>query len=561
MKKFLMLFLTLVTVLALAAACAPAPAAETTTPAVKPPPAANTTAPAPTTPAQATTPAAPAVKTGGILRTWVGSAPGGFDVHRKPGYGPIFGNPVFNNLIRFDPDKAEISPATIVPDLADRWETSTDGKTLTFYLHKGVKWHDGTPFTSDDVVYSFNKMMDPKQSSLPSSMPAFDRIEKTDELTVKIYLKDPSPSFMVQVAGPYANIQPKSKATVDWRSTDFLVGTGPFKFKSATAGVSYDLMKNPDYFKPGLPYLDGINISIVTDRSAQVSAYVAGKFDVTNTVVGIANQEQYEQFSTQVKGAIVKSQAPQQGTVFWYNMTLPVFKDVRVRKAIALMVDPREMTIAGYGNEGFGEYDHAFMPGSYGLPKAEFEKLLGRDKAFAERVTEAKKLLADAGMSTGLKFKVTTVNTPEYIKRATLLSDLCRRNLGVEVEIVPLDATAARTAREKGDYQLFFDQTLNPLGEPDEVMSYFMTGSSANFIKYSNPELDKLGSDQSKSMDITKRKQLTQQIEKILLTDLPAVPICFSAFYIAWQPNLKGFIPQQAWYTSNSVFEKAWLDK
>ncbi|MEK7848234.1 MAG: ABC transporter substrate-binding protein, partial [Chloroflexota bacterium] len=344
------------------AAPAPRPAA---TPTPGPAPAgapAPTAAPTPT-PAPAATPVAEKPQPGGILRFWNRTSPPGFDTQRFTSHGPIFSTSVFNNLVRYDPTKRELSPQNIIPDLAERWEVSQDGKTLTFYLTRGVKWHDGKPFTADDVVYSVEKMVDPKRSAIAGNFPAFERAEKVDDYTVRIRLKLPSPSFLAMLAGVYSIMVPKHNAAADPRKAEFLVGTGPFKLKSWTPGVSFELVKNPDYFKKGLPYLDGITISIIEDRSAQMDAFVAKRVDMNNPVLGIAEQTLLDRFEKEAKGAENVMMSYPSARLFWLNMAYKPLGDYRVRKALALTMDHQQVLAAGYGTEKFGALGRGiFLP-------------------------------------------------------------------------------------------------------------------------------------------------------------------------------------------------------
>jgi len=263
-----------------------------------------------------------------------------------------------------------------VPDLALRWETSTDGKTWTFYLRQGVKWHNGMPFTADDVVYSFNKMIDPKRSATAASFPTLQKTEKVDDFTVKMTLSQPSPSFFVQLASAYNAIECAKLSTVDPKTTDFLVGTGPFKFSKATSGVSYELVRNPDYYMKDaagnqLPYLDGIRVYIMADRSAQVDAISTGRLDMTTPGPGIANADQLAQLTSR-RAAKQVVQIPfkplTNGNILFFNCATGPTADVRVRKAISLLFDRTSMSIAGWGAASWLNMDYAVFSPPYGLP-------------------------------------------------------------------------------------------------------------------------------------------------------------------------------------------------
>jgi peptide/nickel transport system substrate-binding protein len=506
----------------------------------------------------------PAVKPkpGGTLSYPLVTAPAGFDVHMRPSYGPPYAMPVFNNLVRFDPMKRDITADILVPDLAERWEVSPDGKGMTFYLRKGVKWHNGSPFTADDVVYSIQKMTDSKRSGIAAVLaPAFDRVEKTDDSTVKVFLKQPSAIWLMQLGGSYGAIQSRSTAGIDSRSTDFLMGTGPFKFKAAVPGVSYEYIKNPDYFKPGLPYLDGLKIMVTSDTAAQMSAFATGRFDVTGILSGIRNQEAMDTLKSQAPSVVVQGREITPGPKLWMNPDFAPFKDIRVRQALTLLIENKSMAVAVLGNPDWAVYNVGIFTTAYSLPGSEVAKIMGWDQPWDARVVQAKKLMADAGYASGFKMRLLVSNAGETQRECVVVADQFKRNLNVDCEIVPKDLTTLRTMEVNHDFEMVHDGTSTTIGDPDEVMGYFMTGNQANFLKYSNPAADKLWQQQSIAVDPVQRKQLTQQIDRLVLSDHWIIPVHGGMYYVGWWPYVQGFINPNMSYGSNIVFEQAWLNK
>ena len=186
---------------------------------------------------------------------------------------------VFNSLVRTDPMKEEVSVRNMVPDLAESWQISSDGKTYTFNLRRGVKFHDGRPFTSKDVKYSLDKLRDPKRSAYPAYFTPIDSVEIVDDYTVRVRLIHPYPQLLVYLAPPYVVMEPEHLKDVNPKSTDFLVGTGPFKFKELIPGKVTIYERNPDYFIKGLPYLDRFEIYVLT-HAPMVDAFIGGNIDV-----------------------------------------------------------------------------------------------------------------------------------------------------------------------------------------------------------------------------------------------------------------------------------------
>lgn len=541
------IFAALVLVLA---ACAQPAATPAPAPAPSPAPA----------PKPSPTPAPIQPKYGGIINTWSTVTPPNFDLHRRPSYGPIFGIPVFNNLVQYDLSKADISPAAIQPDLAERWEVSADGKVYTFYLAKGVKWHDGRSFTADDVVYSLEKMADPKRSSLPGDFPAFEKVERVDDTTVKVTLKYPSPSYLVMLAGPYASIQPKHKADVDNRSAaDFLVGTGPFKYKSYQTGVRMELDKNPDYFKKGLPYLDGITISIMASKSAILDAVMTKRLDGAG-VFALNTQEEWDRVMGQTKEFNAQPYTPPSLALMWLNPRFEPFKNDKVRRAIQLAWDKKEMTVAGWGDTRWGDLNRIIFPKPYGLATDEMDRLLWYDKTKDARQAEGRKLLAEAGYATGLKLRFVMRNLDVHQRVATYLADQFKR-IGIECELMPRELTEARKMRDAGDFEIYIDNPLTLVGDPDEFMSWYITGGVNNFTKISNPDADRLWIQQSQTLDLQKRIQLTQEIERLVIKDAWLLTLNNSVYTSGWWNYVKGFTPHHLNYSNKLRMETLWLDK
>src|SRR4051795_13250638 len=224
-------------------------------------------------------------KQGGILRIYHRDSPGSASIHEGATYSinvPFM--PVMSNLVIFDQHKAQNSIDTIRPELAESWAWSGDGKVLTFKLRKDVKWHDGKPFTAADVKCTFDMLMGKAQQKFRQN-PRKSWYDEVNEVTVNgdfeasFNLKRPQPALLTLLASGYTPVYPCHVSPGDMRTKP--VGTGPFKFVEFKANESIKLVKNPDYFKKGLPYLDGIEFTIITNRSTAILGFVSGKFDIT----------------------------------------------------------------------------------------------------------------------------------------------------------------------------------------------------------------------------------------------------------------------------------------
>jgi peptide/nickel transport system substrate-binding protein len=469
--------------------------------------------------------------------------------------------PVFNNLVRFDVTKAELSRNNIVPDLAERWEASKDGLSYTFFLVKGVKWHDGKPFTADDVIYSIEKMVDPKRSTLKDNFPAFKSAEKIDDYTVRLSLSWPQMSFFPQLASPYSAIYAKHTANVDAKSTDFLMGTGPYKFKNRTSGVDFEFEKNPAYFKKGLPYLDGMKFIIIPSPSAQVDAFVADRVDMTSQSTGITAQDAMNRYKTQAPNDTYQMVNYDGGQMWFFNLDYAPLKDVRVRKAIVLATDVDTAMIAGFGSSEFRNANVAFMPRDYGIGKTEIFKLTGWDQPLDTRFAEARKLMSAAGYEKGFKYKIVVPNLPTMASMTQALADLYKRQLNLDVEIALLPFAELQKAMISRDFHSIGYGINVVVGDPDEVASNFKTGTGQNISHYSNAEVDRLFDEQSRILDINQRKTVAQRIERQLLADLPGIPRGGMSAAVGMKSYVKDYVVIPSLYSSHLQMEKVWMNR
>jgi peptide/nickel transport system substrate-binding protein len=228
---------------------------------------------------------AQAQKSGGVLRIYHRDSPASMSIHEEGTNSvsiPMMA--VFNNLVLYDQHKAQNSLDTIVPDLAESWSWNEEGTRLTFKLREGVKWHDGKPFTSADVKCTWDLLTGRAAERLRLN-PRKSWWNNVAEISVDgpaeatFVLKRPQPAILALIASGYTPVYPCHVSPRDMRQHP--IGTGPFKFVEFKPNEGIKLARNPDYWKPGRPYLDGIEYTIIPNRSTAILAFAAGKFDLT----------------------------------------------------------------------------------------------------------------------------------------------------------------------------------------------------------------------------------------------------------------------------------------
>ncbi len=229
--------------------------------------------------------AAVAQKSGGVLRAYNLDSPASMSIHEEVtvfAQRPMMG--VFNNLVTFDPQIRQNSLKSVVPDLAESWSWDEEGKQLTFKLRHGVKWHDGKPFTANDVRCTWDLLLGKATDKLRvNPRKAWYRnlaeVTTNSDYQATFHMKRPQPAFLALLASGFSPVYPCHVAPAQMRQRP--VGTGPFKFVEFKPNQSIKITRNPDYWKPGRPYLDGIEWTIIKNVSTAVLGFVAGNFDLT----------------------------------------------------------------------------------------------------------------------------------------------------------------------------------------------------------------------------------------------------------------------------------------
>src|SRR5581483_5459567 len=231
--------------------------------------------------------ATPAVaqKSGGILKLYHRDSPASLSIHEEATVSAIApAMAIFNNLVLFDQHEKQNRPEFIRPELADSWKWNGDHTRLSFVLHQGVKWHDGQPFTAKDVKCTWDMLagkseqkfrLNPRKTWYQN----LDQVVVDGDYAVTFVLKRPQPALLMLLASGDSPVYPCHVSPAEMRLHP--IGTGPFKFAEYKPNEYIKLAKNPDYWKPGRPYLDGIEWDIVPNRATQGLAFIAGKFDMT----------------------------------------------------------------------------------------------------------------------------------------------------------------------------------------------------------------------------------------------------------------------------------------
>ncbi|TMG56624.1 MAG: peptide ABC transporter substrate-binding protein [Chloroflexi bacterium] len=420
---------------------------------------------------------------------------------------------MYDSLVRVDPQ------GNILPWLAEKWETSTDGKTVTFHLRQGVKYHDGTAFDGDSVKWNIDRYIQTKGSLRTADLGSVDNVQVVDASTVKFNLKSafaPLLGALVDRAGMMV-----SKKVVDAMGADFTVkpfkaGTGPFILTEAVKNDHYTLEKNPDWWGKDaagnkLPFLDKITVKPILDADVALTNLRTGQAQVINRING--------------KDVPVVKTDPtltyQQVGSFSWNSMVPneapgfIFNEHRYVKAVAMAIDRDEILnkgpAQGIGLVGWGPispahfaYDPSFKP----WPKADPDG--------------AKKLVAEVGKGP-LKFELLVPSgDPATLQTAQLIqAELAKADITMDLKTQLFNDIVTLQQQHKHPGMTFvgWSGRLDPDGN---TYDFVVTGSPNNDSSYSNPKVDDLMKQQRAESDPAKRKTLLLQAQQIYAVDDPS---------------------------------------
>jgi len=505
-------------------------------------------------------------KHGGILRIYHRDSPGSASIHEEATYStniPFMG--VFNNLVIYNQDVAQNSMDTIQPELATGWTWSADNTALTFKLRDGVKWHDGKPFTSKDVKCTWDMLMG-KSTAKFRKNPRQAWYENVTEVTVNgdleatFHLKRPQPSLVALLASGYSPVYPCHVSPAEMRTHP--IGTGPFKFVEFQENQSIKLTRNTDYWKKDRPYLDGIEFTIIPNRSTAILAFIAGKFDMTfPTEVTVPLMKDIK---SQDPTAVCELKPTNVATNLIVNRDVPPFNNADLRRAMALALDRKAFNdILAEGKDDIGGTMLPQPAGVWGMPPAMLATIPGYGPDVEKSRGEARGIMSNLGYGPDkpLKIKVSTRNIPVYRDPAVILIDQLKQiYIEGELEVVETGVWFSKIAR--GDYTVGLNLTGNAVDDPDQSFyENYSCGSERNYTHYCNKDLEKLFDQQSQMTDLQKRKELVWQIDKQLQEDV-ARPIIFHIEAgTCWKPYVKGVTIMVNSSYNGYRYENLWLDK
>lgn len=471
------------------------------------------------------------------------------------------GRPVFQALTgdkQPTPDTDPRGTGEVEPVLAERWEMPND-KTIVYHLRKGLKFHNGDDFTADDVLFSYDYARDPKNNfTARTSFRSVEKVEKLDPYSVRVTLKEVDPDILSRLSGQYILSKKFIEGGGDPRKT--AIGTGPFRqirFEQDKESLS---VKNDGYWDRGKPYLDGLRHIFGLERSAILAGFATKKIDyyiVTDKV----QFDEYRQQAPDLRYFVFYSDTNDG----WYpNLNRPPLNDARVRKAMQLVLDREAMNdSAAFGLGRIHAPGDAGFLKEAGLSQEQLMQQPGWRQPKEPDVTEARRLMKEAGYPQGFKLRAVFVNTtPTVPLLAELSANQLKAGLNMELELVGVDTQIwSDLVNNKGDFDLAMGSNVRIRSEPDaSLTNYWYSKGSFNKGGINDPEMDALILKQKTIVDGKERKKVWGQISRIITERDYYLSTIDLAYFGMVQPWVHGVYPSytvQPWLRKSA---EIWFD-
>jgi len=448
---------------------------------------------------------------------------------------------IYGRLTRIAPD------LSVVPELAESWEISDDALTYTFKLRQGVMFHPPLEreLVAADVKFSFERLVDPATASTSAAdLASMASVEAPDPYTVVLTLNQPDASLLTVLAGQSCIVFAKETIDEFGDLSQNAVGTGPFMFEEYVPNTRVTLVKNPTYWEEGLPYLDGMELIPVSEDTSRTTAVVTGTVDFIEyaPLRDITILEEDDSLT-------IAGDANTNIRFIGFNLEREPFGNPLVRQAIAKVVERDAMIAAAV--DGRGTATEILFP-------AEFWASL-QQPVTAPDVEGAKALMTEAGFPDGFSTTITSWSAYSFLSNAAVVVQEQLKQIGIEAELNLVEnATMITEVYTEKTYDIAVTGTSGYI-DPNGVIQDFMTGASGNFVNYSNPEVDELITQGIAVTDQAARAEIYQQIQALLLADLPWINLFIANQYEAMKSYVMGYTHIAT--GSNIELRNVWLDK
>ena len=460
---------------------------------------------------------------------------------------------IYETLMRIQPD------LTVTPSLAESVDISEDGLVYTFNLRQGVTFHDGTPFTADDVLFTYTRLLLPETGSQSTTdvlsirgaaavtageATEVEGIRVVDPNTLEITLEAPDASFLTSIANPATSIY--SRAFVEANNNDVSQvanGTGPFMLDEYIPATSLTYSKNPNYWDAGLPYLDGLEMVIASEDTARTGALVQGSVD-------FIEYAPLRDVDTLAANPELKIAGDSNTNIRFlgFNLTREPFTNPQVRQAISMVVDRGPIIEAAVFGKGTAVAT-IFPPDFWAALPVE---------PSAPDIAGAQALMEQAGFADGFDTTITSWAEYSFLSDAAVVLQEQLRAININAELNLVDTgTMGQMVYVDKDFDLAVTGTSAYVDPHGLILENFGTGNSGNFVSYSNPQVDELILAGQTETETEARAEIYRQIQEILLQDLPWVNFFVANQFEAMKQSVMGY--DHIATGSNVSIRKTWI--
>ena len=478
-------------------------------------------------------------------------------------YSPLVTNRLLGNKAAKDVGYGDV---VLTPELAEKWEVSPDAKTFTFHLRKGVKWANlpplnGRELTSEDVKWSFEYQTrtGPMQGSkLPRGqfdwmLEGLDSMETPDKYTLVVKFKEAFAPFMNYAGSANMPMLPKEIFAEKGNFQDYLIGSGPFQYDKAASqtGTKFTFKKNPDYFKPGQPYLDEIVELVIRDDATAQAAFQTKQIDLifADSAPGAQVIEKANHQAVRYEGPL-----PQPMNIYINSRPGQPFADVRLRKALALAINRDEFIQTFSAGKG--------SPALAGALTDTFTVEEARQMLRYDPV-EAKRLVEEAGFKDGLNVDWLHFadDSSDYRSEVQLVQAQLKK-AGINLTLKPLERQDAINTRRVGNFQLSgVGKALDPDAE-SYLFQVFYPKAGNNYGGVDDPKLTEMINAQRREGDPKKRNAIIRDAVKYVNAEqYYGLALYYKTRYEYWTPALKDYFPQFWGRFMPYPVDSVWLDR
>jgi peptide/nickel transport system substrate-binding protein len=492
-----------------------------------------------------------------------------FDMHQTS-FGGVYviTAPAYNGLLGTSPyDELNLE---IIPDLAQSWELEDGGKRVVFHLPDvDVKWHDGAPFSSDDVKWTVDRIMNPPEGMVSPRRGVFASIvestEAPDPDTFVVNLLAPSTLLVPLVANGWQGIIPKHISETDPVNAMMtqVVGTGAFRLIEEPSSTLWRYERNPDYWEEGLPYLDAIDYHIIQDPQTIMAAVLAERIYWTDSINGLPFDIELAKTMIQQNDSLVYKPLPSLTVAhFVMNTTKPPTDDLRVRQALSEAI--RRESIAELGPQTGAVGTGNFPLGVWVMPPEMQEQLIGYGQDMDARIAHANELLADYEAEKGeIDWSQISIQCSSNISwscpNGQVIQQLLKE-IDVDVDIEPLDVTANRGNEVSGDYILSTLAAGLDFDDPNDTFGqWYVTNGGRWYQKHSIAELDALYEQQKAIGDYEERREVVWEMDKIAMNDAAYLILHWFEGHPVYWPYVKGYTATTGARATGARMKYVWL--